>query len=81
MFWSKNKRNRFTPVNPSFTILKWVMRGYTFHGHVFVMLILVGSFRLFSDLLYFSKIIIFPSQISVSVVNSKLSKQPIPKDP
>ena len=24
MFWIKNKLNRFTPANPSFTILKWV---------------------------------------------------------
>ena len=35
MFWIKNKKNRCTPVNPSFAIYKWGMRGYTFHGHVF----------------------------------------------
>ena len=29
MFWSKNKKNRYTPANPSFTIyIKVVFRGY-----------------------------------------------------
>ena len=37
MFWSKNKKNRYTPANPSFSILKWGLRGYTFHGHIFLM--------------------------------------------
>ena len=37
MFWSKNKKNRYTPANPSFTIQKWGLRGYTLHGHVFLM--------------------------------------------
>ena len=37
MFWSKNKKNRYTPANPSFTISKWGLRGYTLHGHVFLM--------------------------------------------
>ena len=37
MFWSKNKKNRYTPAYPSFTIQKWGMRGYTLHGHVFLM--------------------------------------------
>ena len=36
MFWSKNKKNRYTPVYPSFAIQKWGLRGYTFHGHVFL---------------------------------------------
>ena len=27
MFWSKNKKNRYTPANPSFTIQKWGLRG------------------------------------------------------
>ena len=26
MFWSKNKKNRYTPTNPSFTIQKWGLR-------------------------------------------------------
>ena len=39
MFWSKNKKNRFTPAYPSFAIEKWGSRGYTLHGHVFVMYI------------------------------------------
>ena len=41
MFWSKNKKNRYTPENPSFSILSvYNMEfkpGYTFHGHVFLM--------------------------------------------
>ena len=37
MFWSKNKKNGYTPANPSFTILKWGSREYTLHGHVFLM--------------------------------------------
>ena len=38
LFWIKNKKNRYTPVNPSFTIQKWGLRGYSLHGHVFLML-------------------------------------------
>ena len=38
MFWSKNKKNRYTPAYPSFAILKWGLRGYSLHGHVFLML-------------------------------------------
>ena len=26
----------YTPVNPRFFYIKWGMRGYTFHGHVFL---------------------------------------------
>ena len=37
MFWSKNKKNRYTPAYPSFTIRKWGLRGYSLHGHVIVM--------------------------------------------
>ena len=37
MFWSKNKKNRYTPEYPRFTIQKWGSRGYTLHGHAFVM--------------------------------------------
>ena len=37
MFWSKNKKNRYTPANPSFTMYKWGLRGYSLHGHVFQM--------------------------------------------
>ena len=36
MFWIKNKKNKYTLVNPSFTI-KWGLRGYILHGHVCVM--------------------------------------------
>ena len=34
---SINKKNRYIPAYPSFAILKWGSRGYTLHGHVFVM--------------------------------------------
>ena len=44
MFWSKNKKNRYTPANPNFAILKWGSRGYTFHGHVFLMICVSYSF-------------------------------------
>ena len=37
MFWSKNEKNRYTPAYPSCTIEKWGLRGYTLHGHVFLM--------------------------------------------
>ena len=37
MFWSKNKKNKYTPAYPTFAIQKWGLRGYTLHGHVFVM--------------------------------------------
>ena len=43
MFWSKNKKNRYTPVNPSFTIQKWGIRGYIVHGHVCVMSTVVAT--------------------------------------
>ena len=37
MFWSKNKKNRYTPAYPSFDIQKWGSWGYALHGHVFLM--------------------------------------------
>ena len=33
----KNKKNMYTPAYPYFTIQKWGLVGYTFHGHVFMM--------------------------------------------
>ena len=39
MFWSKNKKNRYTPAYPSLAIYTWGSRGYTLHGHVFLMII------------------------------------------
>ena len=36
-FWSKNKENKYNPAYPSFAILKWGLRGYILHGHVFLM--------------------------------------------
>ena len=37
MFWIKIKKIRYTPTNPSFSIYKLGLLGYTFHGHVFLM--------------------------------------------
>ena len=37
MFWSKNKKNRYTPAYPNFDIQKWGVRGHSFHGHVCMM--------------------------------------------
>ena len=38
MFWSKNEKNRYTPAFPSFFYIKVGFKGYTLHGHVFVMI-------------------------------------------
>ena len=38
MFWSKNKKKMYTPVNPSFTISKWDVRGSSLHAVVFVII-------------------------------------------
>ena len=37
MFWIKNKKNKYTPVYPRFTIYKWDSRGYSLHGLVILM--------------------------------------------
>ena len=36
MFWIKNKKIWYTPANPSFSVYEWRLRGYTFHGHIFL---------------------------------------------
>ena len=38
MFWNKYTKNMYTPINLGFTIQKWGIREYTFHGHVFLTL-------------------------------------------
>ena len=37
MFLSRNKKIIYTPVNPSFTIWTWGLKGSTLYRHVFVM--------------------------------------------
>ena len=37
MFWAEIWKIMYTPVNPSFTIWKWGLRGSTLYRHVFVM--------------------------------------------
>ena len=37
MFLGRNKKKLYTPVNPSFTILNWGIRGSKLYRHVFVM--------------------------------------------
>ena len=44
MFWSKNKKYRYFPVYPSFAVLKWGIKGYTFHGHVLLMCAFVFAY-------------------------------------
>ena len=43
MFWTRNKKNRYTPANPTYSITRWGLRGYTFnngfHGRVFLMIV------------------------------------------
>ena len=39
MFWSKNKKNRFTRVNPTFFYIKVECKGCSLHGHVILMLV------------------------------------------
>ena len=46
MFSSKNKKIMNTPVNPIFSILKWGVRGYTLHGHVSMMDLLLNMPRI-----------------------------------
>ena len=37
MLWAKIRKLMYTPVNPSFTIWKWGLRGSAFYRYVFVM--------------------------------------------
>ena len=37
MFWAEIRKIMYTPVNPSFTIQKWGLRGSKLYRHVFVM--------------------------------------------
>ena len=37
MFWSKNKKNMYTPAYPSFAIYQWGIWGYILHIYVFMM--------------------------------------------
>ena len=37
LFWSKNKKHRYTSANTSSFCIRWGSSGYTFHGHVFLM--------------------------------------------
>ena len=37
MFWSKNKKNSYTPAYPSFAIQKLGLRGNSLHRYVFLM--------------------------------------------
>ena len=39
MFWTEIRKLMYTPVNPSFTTLKWGLRGSKLYRHVFVMII------------------------------------------
>ena len=36
MFWSKNKKNRYTTAYLSFIYMKWGLMGYILHAHIFL---------------------------------------------
>ena len=55
MFLSRNKKIIYTPVNPSFTIWKWGLRGSTLYRHVFVMILQDGQIQLIFDELFYNK--------------------------
>ena len=48
MFWAEIRNIMYTPLNPSFTIEKWGLRGSVLYRHVFVMAYLFGMVWLFS---------------------------------
>ena len=49
MFRSKNKKNIYTPANPSFVYIQVGFEGYSLHGNVLLMAFLV-SFVIFTIL-------------------------------
>ena len=46
MFWIRSKKSMYTRLYPSLTISKWGFRGYTFHGHVFLINVSVSIFEI-----------------------------------
>ena len=42
MFLAKIRKIMYTPLNPSFTIYKWSLRGSKLYRHVFVMMTIDG---------------------------------------
>ena len=55
----------YTPVNPSFTIYKWGLMGYTLHGHV-ILMYMYGVFDNFT-----SKQVIYTSNCKEIIVNKR----------
>ena len=39
MFWAEIRKLMYTPVNPSFSIEKWGLRGSKLYRHAFVMIV------------------------------------------
>ena len=50
MFWIKKYEYMYNPINPSFAILKWGVRGHTFHGSFRDVYIRVGIIQIKSHL-------------------------------
>ena len=65
MFWSKNKKNRYTPAYPSSTIQKWGLRGYSIH--VFLMRIQSSYFKLLLTSLHKRAGPVFQNFVSLSL--------------
>ena len=49
MFWAEIRKITYTPANPSFTILKWGLRGSKLYRHVFVMSLVLVSLSALSS--------------------------------
>ena len=66
-FWIKNKKNRYTPVNPSFYYINVGFKGYTLQGHVFMMLALTWKHGCVNHLRAFRfNLIMFRNSISLT---------------
>ena len=71
MFWAEIRKLMYTPVNPSFTTLKWGLRGSKLYGHVFVMVEI--DFKIFiSPFRWFKKgTVFFPAYKAWNYAHSK----------
>ena len=49
MFLAEIRKIMYTPVNPSFTILKWGLKGYKLYRYVFVMFLSLSTLLSYRD--------------------------------
>ena len=73
MFWIKNKKNRYTPVKPSFTIYKWRLRGYTFHRHVFLMDVSLARLHEVHRAIVVTSVVCVPVHVTLAIFFSRSS--------